>query len=270
MSVIRSVEAFVLRLGKDDGGAARYISAPPVRSVYPSREETLFVRIATDDHVGWGEALTPVAPEAPAAVITHLFAPLLVGTDLAATGVRPVTTLLQASMRERGHLGGHHADAVAGVDIALWDLFGQIHRLPVHQLLGGAYRTEVPLYLTSVAGATPPERAEQAAAARADGFTRMKLHLTTEPRRALETVDAVLGALDDPDAKVAVDAHWVHGQGAASRLGRALDERGAWFFEAPLAPEDLPGHSALAAMLATPVAVGEAMRHRFEFAQWAG
>lgn len=273
MSVIRSVEAFPLRLptGSHADGA-RYRTVPYVRSVYPSRDETMLVRIATDDHVGWGEALTPVTPEAPAAIIENLLGPLLVGTDVRAAG--PVTLRMQESMRERGHLEGHHADAVCGVDIALWDLFGKEAGRPVHELLGGAYRERVPLYLTSVGGAGPEAKAEAARQAYLDGFSRMKLHLSMEPAGVLRTVDAVLEAVaevatDDRTPQIAVDTHWVHDLSTARHLARAFDERGVWFFEAPLAPEDLPGHELLAAGSATPLAVGEAMRSRFVFSQWA-
>lgn len=274
MGVIRSVEAFPLRLpgGAKPGVSQRYRSVPHVRSVYPSRDETLLVRIATDDHVGWGEALTPVTPEAPASIVQHLFAPLLVGTVVA--GPRPVTFRLQEAMRERGHLEGHHADAVAAVDTALWDLLGQETGRPVHELLGGAYRDRVPLYLTTVGGSSAQEKAEAAVEAYETGLSRMKLHLSMDPAEVLRIVDAVLDALaqvatDDRAARIAVDTHWVHDLGPARHLARAFDERGVWFFEAPLAPEDLRGHTTLAQGAATPIAVGEAMRSRFSFAQWA-
>jgi L-alanine-DL-glutamate epimerase-like enolase superfamily enzyme len=54
----------------------------------------------------------------------------------------------------------------------------------------------------------------------------------------------------------------------ALELGRELDRRRALFFEAPLAPEDTEGHRELASRITTPVAVGEAMRNRYEFRDW--
>ena len=274
MGVIRRVEAFPLRLPSSAGQQTpeRYRSVAHVRSVYPTRDETLLVRIATDDHVGWGEALTPVTPEAPAAVVERLLGPLLIGADV--RGARPVTFGLQESMRERGHLEGHHADAVAAVDTALWDLLGKEMVRPVHELLGGAYRNRVPLYLTTVGGTGPEEKAAAAVEAYRGGFTRMKLHLSMDPEGVLRVVDAVLDALSrvagqDRPPRIAVDTHWVHDLASARHLARAFDERGVWFFEAPLAPEDLSGHELLAAGSTTPVAVGEAMRSRFAFAQWA-
>jgi galactonate dehydratase len=91
----------------------------------------------------------------------------------------------------------------------------------------------------------------------------IKLHLGHGVAEDLATFDAVRAA--HPDVRVAVDAHWAYDLADAMRLGRALDERAAWFLEAPLVPEDIAAHKELAAALATPVAVGEAMRNRYEF-----
>ncbi|ACQ82186.1 Mandelate racemase/muconate lactonizing protein [Beutenbergia cavernae DSM 12333] len=268
MGVIRTVETFRLRIDKGaPPDAPRFVASPRVRSIYPTADETLLVRIATDDAVGWGEALAPASPEAPGALVDHVFAPALIGADLA-TGVRPLTRRLQQTGRERGHLSGIQADALAAIDTALWDLLGHELGLPAHLLLGGSERAHVPVYLTSVEGSDDAARAASARAARDAGHTRFKLHLTTSPEETLASYDAVSDAVG-PGARIAVDAHWVHQLGDARRLARGLDERGAWFFEAPLAPEDLAGHVTLAAGAITPIAVGEAMRHRFEFAQWA-
>jgi galactonate dehydratase len=170
-------------------------------------------------------------------------------------------------MRERGHLVGHQADALAAVDIALWDLAGKALRVPVASLLGGAYRTQIPTY---VSGLPRPDNATRAEVARqwADqGIRRIKLHLGYGIDNDLATLDAVAAA--HPDLKVALDAHWAYDLADAMRLGRALDERkAAWFLEAPTAPEDIPAHRELAAAIATPVAVGETLRNRYEFLAW--
>lgn len=78
-----------------------------------------------------------------------------------------------------------------------------------------------------------------------------------------------LGALPEgATLRIAVDAHWAYGIADAQRLGRGLAERGAWFLEAPLAPEDVEGHRDLARSVAIPVAVGETFRNRFEAELW--
>jgi galactonate dehydratase len=66
------------------------------------------------------------------------------------------------------------------------------------------------------------------------------------------------------DTRIAVDALWRHTPESAIVFGRALDARGAVWYEAPLAPEDPQAHAKLARALRTPIAIGESYRTRFE------
>jgi galactonate dehydratase len=270
---IESVETWVLKIDPPetylgprpgDGGSEYYVR-PPWRSLYSDRFETMLVRITTDGGLhGWGEALAPVAPEVAKAIVDRLLAPALIGAD--PRRVRPLWTMLGGLMRERGHLVGHQADALAAVDTALWDVAGRALGAPVHALLGGAYRDRIPTYVSGLPRGTDPERAELAREWVARGVRAVKLHLGNGVDADLATVDAVQAAY--PGLRVAVDAHWAYDLADALRLGRGLDERRAWFLEAPLVPEDVDGHRELAAALATPVAVGETLRNRYEFRAW--
>ncbi|WP_241825478.1 mandelate racemase/muconate lactonizing enzyme family protein [Micromonospora sp. CB01531] len=242
-----------------------YAVRHPWRSIYSPRFETLLVRLTTTSGAtGWGEALAPVAPEVPAEVVRRLLAPVLIGAD--PTRVRPLSAALRDLMRERGHLGGHQGDALAAVDIALWDLAGRLAGLPVHELLGGAFREHVPTYVSGLPSRDDGERGVLAAEWAAKGVERIKLHLGHSVDADLATVDAVRAAA--PSVALAVDAHWRYDLSAATRLGRGLAARGVLFLEAPLAPEDLAGHTDLARRIDLPVAVGEALRHRYEFLPW--
>ncbi len=98
------------------------------------------------------------------------------------------------------------------------------------------------------------------------GLRHVKLHLGHGVEADLRTFDAV--AEVGKDLQIAVDAHWAYSTLEALRLGRALDDRGAWFLEAPVAPEDVEGTRALAAHLSTPKAIGETLRNRYQFAHW--
>ncbi|MGN9809311.1 mandelate racemase/muconate lactonizing enzyme family protein [Micromonospora sp. BQ11] len=261
---VRPPEAY-LGQRPDPGGDDGYYLRPPWRSLYSDRFETMLVRItAGDGRYGWGEALAPVGPEIPRAVVDRLLAPVLIGTD--PRRVRPQWSRLTGLMRERGHLVGHQADALAAVDTALWDLAGKAHGVPVHALLGGAFRERVPTYVSGLPRSTDADRAALAADWVGRGVRAVKLHLGRGVDADLATYDAV--AAVHPDLTVAVDAHWAYDLADALRLGRALDERRAWFLEAPLVPEDVEGHRELAAALTTPVAIGEALRNRYEFRTW--
>ncbi|MGW4396269.1 mandelate racemase/muconate lactonizing enzyme family protein [Amycolatopsis nivea] len=250
-------------LGADQG----YVVREPWRSLYSGRFETMLVKITADDGTtGWGEALAPVGPEVVAAIVDRLLAGWLRGREL--TGPRPLWHGLRDLMRERGHLVGHQADALAAVDIALWDLYGKLTGQPVARLLGGAHREHVDVYISGLARSTDEERAALAADWARQGARRVKLAAGKGIEADLATFDAVAAAA--PEMKIAVDAHWAYRIGEAVELGRELDRRGALFFEAPLVPEDVDGHRELAARITTPVAVGEAMRNRYEFADWLG
>jgi D-galactarolactone cycloisomerase len=273
--LIRDIETFVLKLRADEAylGALTdgteigpaYTVREPWRSLYSDRFEGLLVKVTADDGTtGWGEALAPVAPEVPAAVVDLLLAPVLRGMD--ATRPRPAWSRLRDLMRERGHLVGHQADALAAVDIALWDLAGKLVGRPVADLLGGAFRDDVPVYVSGLPKTTDAERAELAREWVARGATGVKLHLGNGVEADLATVDAVRSSA--PALRVAVDAHWVYSVTDAARLAAGLAERGGWFLEAPLAPEDVAGHTELVRRAGLPVAVGEALRNRYEFGQW--
>ncbi|MPZ82174.1 MAG: mandelate racemase/muconate lactonizing enzyme family protein [Actinophytocola sp.] len=272
---IVDVDTYILKLRADsaylgalaDGSAPStgYAVRPPWRSIYSDRYETLLVRVTAEDGTaGWGEALAPVAPEVPAAIVNLLLAPVLPGMD--ATAPRPAWSRLRDLMRERGHLVGHQADALAAVDIALWDLAGRIAGLRVVDLLGGAFREDVPVYVSGLPKPTDAERASLAAEWAGRGARRVKLHLGHGVAADLATVDAVRAAA--PDLRIAVDAHWAYAVTDALRLADGLAARDAWFLEAPLPPEDVAGHAELVARSTIPIAVGEALRNRYELDGW--
>ncbi|WP_166349940.1 mandelate racemase/muconate lactonizing enzyme family protein [Phytoactinopolyspora limicola] len=273
--LIDNVETFVLKLPADEAYLGRlpdgtrmgdaYTVRPPWRSLYSARFETLLVKVsATDGTAGWGEALAPVAPEVPATIVDLLLAPVLRGMD--ARSPRPAWSRLRDLMRERGHLVGHQADALAAVDIALWDLAGRLAELPVAAMLGGAFRNDVPAYVSGLPRTTDAERAELASQWEGHGASAVKLHLGYGVEADIATVDAIQAAA--PSLRVAVDAHWAYNGPDALRLARALGDRGGWFLEAPLAPEDVAGHTELASASPVPIAIGETLRNRYEFGAW--
>lgn len=273
--IVRDVETFVLkvdageaylgRLADGSRPAAGYAVRGPWRSLYSPRYETLLVKVTAEDGTaGWGEALAPVAPEVPAAVVDLLLAPVLRGLD--ARSPRPAWSTLRDLMRERGHLVGHQADALAAVDIALWDLAARLAGCRVVDLLGGPFRDRLPVYVSGLPRPTDDARASLAREWAAKGATAVKLHLGHGVDADLATVRAIRSAA--PSLRVAVDAHWVYSVPEALRLARGLADVGGWFLEAPLAPEDVAGHADLAARSPIPVAVGETLRNRYEFGQW--
>ncbi|TDE99180.1 muconate cycloisomerase [Occultella glacieicola] len=109
--------------------------------------DVLFVKLtATDGHVGWGEqralpSWSHETVETMAVIIRRYLAPLLIGTD----PTRVESFHRRASAVLSPSVSSAFPFAKAAVDIALHDLAGRVLGVPVHALLGGATRTELPL-----------------------------------------------------------------------------------------------------------------------------
>jgi D-arabinonate dehydratase/D-galactarolactone cycloisomerase len=231
------------------------------RYVYSPTIDAVIVRVETDDGVvGWGECKAPVAAPATAAIVDELLAPMVVGTridEIAVTWER-----MYAGMRVRGHDAGFWLEALSGVDIALWDAWGRTLGQPVHALLGGAFRTSVPVYASGIPAApTPqglPEVRDRAQALKDQGWTAVKMAIGVNPDGDIASVAAVAGVMD----RVFADAAGQYDVRQALRVGRALDELGAGFFEMPIAPEHVDGYRQLAARLDVPLAL-DSLNGRF-------
>ena len=101
-----------------------------------------FVRIETDDGlVGWGECSDNRSPHGLAGCVRDL-TPLLVGQD-----PRPIERLYWDMLRAtRQNLGGVTHKAMAGVELALWDIKAKALGVPVYELFGGPLRDRIRLY----------------------------------------------------------------------------------------------------------------------------
>ncbi|HWB96822.1 MAG TPA: mandelate racemase/muconate lactonizing enzyme family protein, partial [Bryobacteraceae bacterium] len=219
------------------------------------------VRITLDSGLtGWGEAQAPVAPEVACSIVTHILAPILEGNEFEGTieEIQAIWWKMYSAMRVRGQTGGFMLDAIAGVDLALWDLAGKIAGRSVSDLLGAARKT-VPAYLSGLPGRDPTRVREYADR----GFTTVKIFHDTDEASLLRNTDAVSRLLPD-DGSVAVDALWRLTDAGAPELAAELDKRGVRWLEAPLAPESARAHGRLAASIRVPVAIGESYRTLFE------
>lgn len=268
---ISQIDCFPLKItpqqvylgGESQEHDADYYYRPEYRCVYSRKMETCLVKITTDSgHVGWGEALAPVVPQVIAELITHLFAPLLKGQSPLASQV--LNSRMYDAMRDRGHITGYHIDALAAVDIALWDLKGQILEQPVYQLLGGAYRESVPCYVSGLPEPDLPARCALAKRWQEKGFNAVKLALGYGVREDIDNVRAIRETLGD-EAQIFLDAHWNYSVAQAAELANALHPLGLGFLEAPLLPEDIAGHRELRAKSPLPIALGETERTRYQF-----
>jgi L-alanine-DL-glutamate epimerase-like enolase superfamily enzyme len=232
--------------------------------VYPPQAQSCVVKItAKDGMIGWGEAHAPVGPRATKAVVEDVLAPLLIGEDVFA--IERHWERIYGSMRLRGHSAGYQLEAIAGIDIALWDLVGKLLGQPMYRLLGGPFRTNLPAYASGVPGTTIAERIASAEQFIADGYTAMK---TSIGRGTIDDDLAGVAALADAvrgRADLLVDAHGAFTADNVTYVGQRLQEMGVYWLEDPLPPEDIEGYIRLSAELTMSVAAGETECTRWQF-----
>ena len=238
-------------------------------ALYSVGFEAALVKITLESGlIGWGEAQAPLAPDVACLIIDQLLRPAIAGELFQATpdGIAGLRERMYATMRVRGQTGGFMLDAMAAVDLALWDLAGMAAGQPVRELISpGAGPPSVPAYLSGLSGSTNEERVDQAADAWGRGFRIFKIFHDRTPEELFHLLDLLRDRLG-PDAQLAVDALWRLNESTALPFAREMDKRDVLWLECPLPPESATAHADLATAIQTPLAIGESYRSRHELA----
>lgn len=233
------------------------------------------VDVETDDgRIGTG--MTAITEEeAIAAIVNEVAAHHLVGLD--PMRHEQIWDRLYWLLTPRGQ-SGYASHAIAAIDLALWDLKGQVLGQPCWKLLGGA-RAEVPVYATF--GFAFYERDELAQAARdwvARGFKRLKMTVghhglarRDEPRpldtliaEDVQRIRAVREAVG-PDVQIYIDANCSLDYFHALSLARRIEPYDIAFFEEPVTQNDIPNMAKLRAKTSIPLAAGQNEGHASRF-----
>lgn len=273
---VKTVEVFTLTIPRDTPylGATRSGEEPNARgyfvrkgnkTVYPTFDRSVLVRLETRHGVvGWGETYGIVAPGAVGEIINDLLADFVIGRDPA--DPEAIYDDLYDLMRVRGYTGGFYVDALAAIDIALWDIAGRQAGKPLADLLGGTGRTSLAGYVSGLPRKTREERAALAREWQARGFNSFKFATPVADDGAAAEIAHLreqLGA----DAWIAADMHWAQSADEALAIIRDMEPHGLWFAEAPVRTEDIAGLERVTKGTQTPIAVGEEWRTVFDMMQ---
>lgn len=212
--------------------------------------DCVLIRARADGQVGWGECVAggfPGYSYETAATAWHVLADFFIPALLA----RPVESIdgfRRGIAKYRGH-----PMARAGLEMALWDLWGKVEGRSLRQLLGGererisvgvsvGLQADVPALLATVRGYLDA------------GYARVKLKI--KPGRDIDEVRAVRQA--HPELPLQVDANSAY---TLTQVGvfQAMDDLGLLLIEQPLAEDDLLDHAKLQAQLATPLCLDESI-----------
>ena len=185
-----------------------------------------------------------------------------------------VTEKLHQNTFWMGH-GGTLTHTISGIDIALWDIFGQVTGQPIGRLLGGTYRTNVKAY-ASILMEMPELMSERTAYYRGQGFRAIKIGWGPFGRVSTKLDEAIVkaaraGAGEDCLLMVdagASDAFWAQGLIWAVNTAQMLKAYDVTWFEEALRPDAVDDFKALRERSPVPIATGECITRRQNYLPW--
>ncbi|MEM6821026.1 MAG: galactonate dehydratase [Verrucomicrobiota bacterium] len=241
----------------------------------------VFVKVTTDQPglIGWGEATLEWHTRSVLGAVEDL-SQLLIGED-----PRRVEYLWEMMYRQHFWHGNGivRATAIAGIDLALWDILGKSLGVPCHQLWGGRVRDSIRLYCHLGGGKmedfyeTKPDDANRfadlAREAVDNGFTAFKSmavpeQMPLEGIRPVQYAASCVEAMRDavgPSIDIMVDCHARPTPRMGLLFAKALEPYGLYFFEEPCWPEHMDGIAEIQQAVATPIATGERITSQFGY-----
>ena len=198
-----------------------------------------------EGHAFLGSASYPADQDGGSVIRT--LKPLLMGRD-----ARDREAIYQSMMKAARRTT---LRAIGAVDVALWDIAAKASNQPLYKHLG-AYRESIPAYASSAVLASREAYAEEAVWYRDHGWAAYKIHPTGPWQEDIEICRAVRAAVG-PDYRVMLDSTWSYVYEHAIKVGRAIEELGFYWYEDPLAEDDLYGWIKLREKLDIPVMATE-------------
>ncbi|WP_018998382.1 mandelate racemase/muconate lactonizing enzyme family protein [Hirschia maritima] len=234
---------------------------------YYTKRTAHLVEVRTDEGItGWGECFGGGGIAlANKTIVEQVIQPMIIGMNPLDRDV--IWHKAYNLMRDHGQKG-MPIQSLSGVDIALWDIAGKYYNQPVYQLLGGAFREEIPVYGYGMMLQRVPDLKERFKTDSAQiveaGFKATKMKIGLGVKEDIELVETVRDAVG-PDFQVMVDANHAYTTREAMTLGHEFEKMGIYWFEEPVAPEDHQGYRDLCEALVLNIAGGEAEFTSFGF-----
>src|ERR1700722_3131297 len=239
------MEAIRIAVPFEHGGPKPMRSSGPWESM-----DALLVRIDTDAGItGWGEAFGFAASPITQAALGHVFAPLCIGKDPAM-----MSDLMAPLPRCTVNMGtsGPVRYALSGIELALWDIAGKVAQQPLHALLGGAKRSQIPAYASFLPYHDVALVERNVDEARTRGYKHIKLH-----ERTVDTVAAARRA-GGADLTLMVDTNCAWSLADAVEMAHKFEPfELAWLEEPIYPPDDFAALASLRAQTSVPIAFGE-------------
>lgn len=202
-------------------------------------------------HVETGDNASGLCPLAA----THAASTIALAQSAGLIGADPFTReRLWQRMQAVSAATAPPGEALAALDIALWDLAGNALGTPVHRAIGG-FRTDMPALWLGAPGADPQASVAQARAAAEEGYAAF-CDRFTGPAAQMPALAAALRQATGSDTYLAHDGQRRYTPIDALAVGRALQAQDYHWFKSPLAAGDAAGLRRLAAALDLPILDG--------------
>jgi L-alanine-DL-glutamate epimerase-like enolase superfamily enzyme len=243
--------------------------------------DSVIVRVETDCGItGWGEAKAGVGSAAAcaglAAIINDDYAPLLVGQD--PRDISRLWDVMYNTPREGYAVASGYAlpqvgrrglsiSAIAGVDVALWDILGKSLNVPVWRLLGGKRVDRMPAYASGGWADAANIGAQLQGYCDTAGFRAVKMRvgiMDGSPARSAARVRAARETLG-PDIRLMADAHGTWTVAEARAFARMVEDCDLFWFEEPVSADDKSGMAEVRRSSSVPISAGESEFTRHDF-----
>ncbi|HXV80377.1 MAG TPA: mandelate racemase/muconate lactonizing enzyme family protein [Candidatus Binatia bacterium] len=197
-------------------------------------------------------------------IIDKVLKPLLIGMDPTEIDEIWDKAYVRGGHKEFG-TRGIGVVALSGIDIALWDILGQVRGVPIYEVLGGKCRDNVPVYATALYPEEPSKVAKRARAFAEKGFHGVKIKVGFDLDQDARIVRAVCEELGR-DFTIMTDANQGYSVDVGLKAAEAFSYLDVFWLEEPLFAEDIEGHACLREKGKVPIAVGENLHtyHAFE------
>lgn len=235
------------------------------------RTNWVFVKVLTDEGIyGWGES-TLESRELTVAQAIQELEPALIGKN-----PMNIEDFWYRAYRDSYWRGGPVLmSALAGVDMALWDIMGKALNVPVYQLLGGKVRDRLPCYLNGwfAPAKTADEFAQKASLLVDSGFSGLKWDpfgdawLTLSAKQldqAMDCISQVKSAVNNK-LDLMIEGHGRFDVPTAIRIAKRLEEYDVLWFEEPIPPDNLEGMSQIKNRVGVRIAAGERLYNRYDY-----
>ena len=249
---------------------------------YRGGPKWLFIQLFTDEGIiGLGERVTGHSTnlKSQIALLHDLCERFVIGKS--PFDIEKIWAAMYGTLHDYRHPGLDSTPAISAIEIACWDIIGKATNQPIYNLLGGKYHDKLRAYAympTEGVWENPEKAGEIALQLVAEGNTACKLDpfmpyfplprdfpLKTI-RHAAKIFQCIRDAVGD-ELEIGIGTHGQFSTAGAIRVASILEEFHPFWFEEPVPPENIDEMARVAAHTSIPIASGERLVTKYEFAQ---